>query len=150
MPLHLPNYECDMFEYDVFLSYASIDKDAVLWIAEELESSGLRVWFDDWIIEPGDDIYLQIEQGITSSRCMFFCMSPAAFNSDWISLERSTSIFRDPANRQRRFIPILISKCVLPEPLQRIKYIDARFDKKAAMKKMIGIARRCACPMLDR
>jgi hypothetical protein len=33
----------------------------VLRLAERLRAHGLEVWLDDWVIEPGDDIYLAIE-----------------------------------------------------------------------------------------
>jgi hypothetical protein len=36
-------------------------------LAERLKQAGLRVWFDEWIIKPGDDIYLAIERGLESS-----------------------------------------------------------------------------------
>ncbi|MBI2929375.1 MAG: toll/interleukin-1 receptor domain-containing protein [Verrucomicrobia bacterium] len=47
------------------------------------------------------------------------CLSPAALGSDWVGLERSTVLFRDPANAGRRFIPLLLADCKLPDTLQR-------------------------------
>lgn len=52
------------FEYDVFLSHNKADKPRVRQLAERLRASGLRVWFDEWAIQPGDDIYLAIERGL--------------------------------------------------------------------------------------
>lgn len=54
----------DQFQHDVFLSYNSKDKSRVRRLAQRLQESGLRVWFDEWIIKPGDDIYLAIEKGL--------------------------------------------------------------------------------------
>ncbi|HVZ39756.1 MAG TPA: toll/interleukin-1 receptor domain-containing protein [Candidatus Kapabacteria bacterium] len=45
------------FLYDIFLSHNSKDKLRVRALAERLKGAGLRVWFDEWIIQPGDDIY---------------------------------------------------------------------------------------------
>jgi hypothetical protein len=39
--------------FDVFLCHNSADKPAVLQLAEELESRGLRVWLDAWELIPG-------------------------------------------------------------------------------------------------
>ena len=40
-----------------FLSHASADKDRfVRHFAEELTARGLRVWFDEWALLPGDSL----------------------------------------------------------------------------------------------
>jgi hypothetical protein len=107
------------FLYDIFLSHNAGDKPRVRRLAKQLQEAGLRVWFDEWVIRPGDDIYLQIERGLETSRTLILCMSAAAFGSDWVSLERSTALFRDPINKTRRFIPLLLLDCVLPDTLRR-------------------------------
>jgi len=33
---------------------------------------------DDWVIKPGDDIYLAIERGLEASRTLVLCLSPTA------------------------------------------------------------------------
>jgi len=91
----------DSFQYDVFLSHNQADKPRVRRLAERLGATGLRVWFDEWIIKPGDDIYLAIERGLEASRTLLLCLSPAALGSDWLGLERSTVLFRDPSNAKR-------------------------------------------------
>jgi hypothetical protein len=72
------------FQYDVFLSHNSQDKPRVRKLAERLRDVGLRVWFDEWVIKPGDDIYLSIESGLQVSRVLVLCLSPAALGSDWV------------------------------------------------------------------
>ena len=88
------------FAYDVFLSHNNKDKPRVRKLAERLRAQGLCVWFDDWIIRAGDAIDLAIEHSLEASRTLVLCMSPAAFGSDWVGLERKTVLFRDPANRE--------------------------------------------------
>ena len=106
--------------------FNSRDKEKVLTIAKQLQVRGLKVWFDDWIIRYGDDIYLSIEQGLAQSRTLILFMSPHAFDSDWVGLERSTAIFRDPANRNKRFLPVLLTDCEIPDPIHRFKHFDLR------------------------
>ena len=55
------------FQYDVFLSHNQKDKPQVRRLAERLRAANLRVWFDEWGIKPGDDIYLAIERGLEAS-----------------------------------------------------------------------------------
>ena len=99
------------FTYDVFLSHNSPDKARVRRLAERLRAANLRVWFDEWVIQPGDDIYLAIERGLEASRTLVLGLSPTALGSDWVGLERNTVgrgnlPFRDPANAGHRFIPL--------------------------------------------
>ncbi len=58
----------DRYTYDVFLSYSPQDKPRVQALAEKLRDSGLRVFFDDWKIRPGDDINLTIERSLEAAR----------------------------------------------------------------------------------
>jgi len=49
------------FQYDVFLSHSAKDKAVVRELAERLREAGLRLWFNEWVLKPGD-------QGTGSSR----------------------------------------------------------------------------------
>ena len=55
------------FIYDVFISHSSKDKVAVRNLAERLKSDGLKVWFDECEIKPGDLIPLKINKGLEQS-----------------------------------------------------------------------------------
>ena len=44
------------FKYDVFLSHNQADKSRVRWLAERLRDTGLRFWFDKWVIKPGEGV----------------------------------------------------------------------------------------------
>ena len=44
------------------------------------------------------DRELAIERGLEAARTLVLCLSPAALGSDWVGQERSTVLFRDPAN----------------------------------------------------
>src|SRR6476659_287253 len=131
----------DRFTYDVFLSHNSQDKPRVRALAQELRARGLRVWFDEWVIKPGDDIYLAIERGLEAARAQVLCLSPTALRSEWVTLERSTVLFRDPSNAGRRFIPFLLADCELPEALRRYKYVDYRRKTKAAFAELLDACR---------
>ena len=74
----------DSFTYDVFLSHNWRDKPRVTRLAERLKEAGLHVWLDEWVIKPGDDIYLAVERGLEAARVQVLCLSPAALGSDWV------------------------------------------------------------------
>jgi WD40 repeat protein/RNase P subunit RPR2 len=96
------------------------------------------VWFDEWFIKPGDDIYLSIERGLEAARVQVLCLSPAALGSEWFMLERSTVLFRDPTNAGRRFVPLLLADCTLPDTLRRYKYVDFRQETQAAFDELLA------------
>jgi WD40 repeat protein len=131
----------DSFTYDVFLSHNSQDKPQVRKLAERLKKAGLRVWFDEWVIKAGDDIYLAIERGLEAARVQVLCLSPAALGSEWVTLERSTVLFRDPTNAGRRFVPLLLADCTLPDTLRRYKYVDFRQETPAAFDELLAACR---------
>ncbi|MCS5693143.1 toll/interleukin-1 receptor domain-containing protein [Cyanobium sp. FGCU-6] len=112
--------------YDVFLSHSSADKPAVQELAEGLKAAGLRVWLDEWIIKPGDPISVKIEEGLEHSAVLLFCMSAHAFGSDRLGLESHTALFRDPLNRDRRFVPLRLDDAPIKAMLRGIAYLDRR------------------------
>ena len=116
----------ETFDFDVFLSYSLKDKKVVHELARRLKKDGLRVWLDEWEIQPGDIIPLKIQRGLELSRTLLMCMSPAYFDSEWGTLEHYTLLFRDPTNAQRRFVPLLIEDCSPPDIIAQFALIDWR------------------------
>lgn len=109
------------FAYDVFLSHSAKDKPIVRDIAERLKQDGIKVWFDEWVL-PKDELrklevesalhhssfilHPLVEEGLERSRVLLLCMSANVFGSDWAQLESGTFRFRDPLNKERRFLPL--------------------------------------------
>ena len=93
-------------------------------IAERLKDDGLRVWFDEWSIKAGDNIPHRIEEGLEHSRVLVLCMSANAFGSDWAQLEAGTFRFRDPLNKERRFIPLRLDDAPIEGSLAQFLYIN--------------------------
>ena len=125
------------FAYDVFLSHSSADKPTVRDIAEMLRDAGLTVWFDEWIIQPGDSMPRKIQQGLQESRMLLLCMSDNALTSDWAQLENHTFLFSAPANEARRFMPLLLDDCIILDMLAQFLYIDWRDPNDATQSKLI-------------
>jgi len=122
------------FRFDVFLSHNAKDKPRVRRLAERLKRAGLRVWFDEWIVRSGDIIALKVDEGLEQSRVLLLCVSQNALASGWVALERGTAVHRDPANDDRRFIPLLLADCELPDTLRRYKYVDFREKRRKRLR----------------
>jgi WD40 repeat protein len=131
----------ETFDFDVFVSHNSADKPRARDLAKKLRDAGLRVWFDEWAIRPGDDIFLSVEHALEKSRVLALCMTKNAFRSDWVGLERSTVLFRDPSNKGRRFVPLLMEACEIPDTLRRYAYIDYHDDNADGLEKLIASCR---------
>ena len=114
----------DDFTYDVFLSHSSKDKPVVRAVAERLRADGLRVWLDEWYLRPGDSVPSKINEGLEHSRVLVLCMSAHAFGSDWATLESQTFLFRDPLNKERRFIPLRLDDAPIKLSLTQFLYIN--------------------------
>jgi small GTP-binding protein len=106
----MPEY----FTCDIFLSHSAKDKAVVRDVADRLRADGLRVWCDD-----GD-----VEEGLKQSRVLVLCMSRNAFGEDWAQLESATLRFRDPLNKERRFIPLRLDDAPIKGSLAQSDYIN--------------------------
>ncbi len=132
----------DTFQYDVFLSHSAKDKSVVRPLAERLRQDALKVWLDEWEIKPGDSIPAKIEEGLEHSRVLVLCMSASAFASDWAQLESQTFRFRDPLNRDRRFIPLRLDGAPIKGSLAQFLYVDWRpEDREQEYAKLLKACR---------
>lgn len=75
-------------EYDVFISHASDDKDAVVRpLASALQARGVSVWFDETELRVGDSLRRNIDRGIARSRFGLVVLSKAFFAKGWTQYE---------------------------------------------------------------
>ncbi len=82
--------------WDVFISHASEDKASVARpLAQQLEASGLRVWFDETQLKVGDSLRAKIDEGLAQSRFGVVVLSPAFFSKRWPQRELAGLVARD-------------------------------------------------------
>ena len=134
------------FTHDVFLSHSSKDKPAVRELAERLRADGLRVWFDEWEIQPGDSIPAKIEQGLEGSRTLVLVMSASAFAAEWVTLQRHTVVFRDPTRERRRFVPLRLDDAEISDALKQFAYVDWRGKSEEQYANLLAACRPPASP----
>jgi len=135
-------------QFDVFLSHSSKDKAVVRALAERLRNDGLRVWFDEWEIKPDDSIPSKLEDGLERSRVLVLCMSANAFGSDWAQLESQTFRFRDPLNKDRRFIPLRLDENPIIGSLAQFMFINWRPDvRERDYETLLEACRSAAQPL---
>lgn len=94
---------CEKYEYewDVFISYASEDKQSFVdQLAKELRDKGVRVWYADFSLRLGDRLKDKIEEGLTKSRFGVTVLSKSFFQKKWTQDELGVLIQRDSFDRK--------------------------------------------------
>jgi len=77
-----------VIEYDVFISHASEDKDAVVRpLANALVQHGLRVWYDEFELKIGDSLRRKIDKGLANSRFGIVVLSRDFIKKGWTNYE---------------------------------------------------------------
>jgi hypothetical protein len=126
------------------------DKALVRSLAERLRRDGLKVWLDEWMLKPGNNILEKIEDGLKHSRVLVLCMSKNGVGSDWTQMEVGTFRSRDPLNKEGRFIPLRLDDVPIEGSLAQFAYIDWRLaDREQEYTKLLIACRPSATPMVD-
>lgn len=92
---------------DIFLSYASEDRERVRPLAEALAGKGHQVWWDRGLAA-GDDYARVIGAALEQARIVIVCWTPASVASVWV---------RDEAARARdagKLVPVMLDQAALP------------------------------------
>lgn len=77
-----------VIEYDVFISHASEDKEAVVRpLANALVQHGLRVWYDEFELKIGDSLRRKIDKGLANSRFGIVVLSRDFIKKGWTNYE---------------------------------------------------------------
>ncbi|MEA4957142.1 hypothetical protein SDC9_40610 [bioreactor metagenome] len=80
--------EKDLYKkYDVFISHSSEDKEFTNNLAKKLKGCGFNVWYDDFVIQIGNNIRKTISEGIKNSQFGIIVLSNSFMESDWANHE---------------------------------------------------------------
>jgi hypothetical protein len=78
----------DKHEWDVFVSHANEDKDAIARsLALALQARGLRVWYDEFSLTVGDSLRESIDHGLARSEFGVVILSGHFFEKHWPTQE---------------------------------------------------------------
>ena len=88
-------------EFDAFISHASEDKDEfVRPLAQRLNKSGIRIWYDEHELQVGDSLREAIERGLAHSNYGIVVLSPHFFAKRWPQRELSGLTAREHDGRK--------------------------------------------------
>jgi hypothetical protein len=87
--------------YDVFISHASEDKDAIVRpLATALTDHGLKVWYDEFTLRIGDSLRQKIDRGLATSRVGLVVLSPDFIAKGWTNYELDGIVTRTVSGEQ--------------------------------------------------
>ena len=113
------------FEFDVFISYSSKDKE---WVRGELllriERTGLKAFIDFRDFTPAAWSVQEMTRAVTICRKTLLILTTNYLGSEWCEHERLILQTLSPANRDLRLLPLLKSECELPLNVRGITHID--------------------------
>jgi hypothetical protein len=79
---------------DIFVSYASEDRERVRPLVNALEARGFSVWWDTRI-GIGSSFDREIEHQLKAASCVITVWSKASVDSDWVRDETQDGLERD-------------------------------------------------------
>lgn len=92
--------------WDVFVSHASEDKDAIARpLAEELRSRGLKVWYDEFELKVGDSLSERIDEGLARSHHGIVILSQHFFAKEW-SKKELAGLTATEEGQRNRILPV--------------------------------------------
>lgn len=116
----------------IFLSHSHKDKEIVRWFRNVFEEEGIKVWFDESEILPGDSIIQKISDGMKKSKYVAVFVSEnlnLENMSQYVGWEVSMGKVKDLEDKTGRLIPVLIASSVeakLPQEMLDKNYADFR------------------------
>lgn len=102
---------------DIFISYASADRERARVLAERLGEHGYTAWWDR-TIPPGRVFDEVIQEALHGARCVVVLWSAESVKSNWVKTEAAEGL------DQNKLVPALIEPVLPPIEFKRIQAAD--------------------------
>jgi hypothetical protein len=93
--------------YHVFLSYSGEERAVVEEIGTELKGLGLKVWFDRWVLPPGEPWQRHLLEGVEQSAATLLFVGPNGLGR-WQEEELGAAINKRVAEGNHRIVPAIL------------------------------------------
>ncbi len=104
---------------DLFISYASADRERVAPLVLQLEQLGFSVWWDR-DIAAGQNFHRVIEHALDQAKCAIVVWSRNSVSSEWVVNEASS------ARKRNALVPVLLDAVEPPLEFRHLQTADLR------------------------
>lgn len=111
-------------EWHVFLSYRSVNRPWVLSLYDVLTELGYKVFLDQYVLKPGDELITKLENALEKSMAGVLIWSNAAQDSDWVRKEYNYMETRATNEADFFFVPVKVDSVKLPAFVNNKIFID--------------------------
>ena len=112
----------------VFLSHSSKDKEFVRELYRRLTRDGVDCFFDAESIGWGENWVRALERAIDECKYIVFVLSPDFCNSQWVGVERTSSIADNASGLRQKVRPLMLHDCrdlsTFPRFLRQVQPLD--------------------------
>ena len=116
---------------DVFVSYASTDRDRIAPLVQALEGGGWSVWWDRHL-EAGTAFDREIQHALDESKCVIVVWTEASVESDWVLAEAGDGLERGI------LIPVMLDDVRPPLAFRRTHAIQREDVIEAVARLLTG------------
>ena len=110
--------------YDAYISASQEEAEFADKLCKYLQGNGVKVLMDKSSVAVGDSLVETMEKVVEQARYMLVLMSPAYFDSPWVSQEWQIAMAYESEHEQLKVIPILYRDCDVPPLLKAKKAAD--------------------------
>jgi len=118
--------------FQVFLCYAKEDQKRVETLYNRLNKEGLRVWFDERELLPGQNWEVEIKKAIRESQFFIACLSKnAATKKGFLNREirEALRIWEEQPEGTVYLIPALLEPCDVPDALRHLQWANVSTEE---------------------
>jgi hypothetical protein len=99
--------------YTCFISYSSNDQAFADRLYTDLQSSGVRCWFDRKDMKIGDKLRVRIDESIRMYDKLLLVLSEHSVNSPWVEQEVETALAKERDGKTTVLFPIRLDEAIM-------------------------------------
>jgi len=102
-------------KWNVFLSYRSVNRTWVLNLYDVLRQHGYRVFLDQCVLKPGDELILELQDALRTSQTGILVWSEYTKDSTWVLREYQVMERQADRKPEFNFVPVTLDNSELPD-----------------------------------